>query len=230
MRDEVTNFYEVIPKDLIKSYKNLSYDAHLFSLPFRAILVGGSGSGKTQLIMEIIKRMKKTFNKIVLCCRDSDEPLYAYLKKKVKDKDLLEVYENGEIPDPSQYAGSDDAILMIFDDLVNMKDQSNISEYYIRGRKIAGGISLIYSTQNYDKVPKTVRLQCNYALLKKLNCQRVLYLILSDYNLGLTKQKLLEVYKDAVSKSRQEFLCIRMDNPQETRFSRNFLELLPVEY
>eukprot|EP00952_Eustigmatos_sp_NYUAD-ZCMA_P014412 56171-Eustigmatos_ZCMA.PRE.1 len=50
-------------------------------------------------------------------------------------------------------------ILCCFDNLCLERDQSKIAQIYIRGRKIGGGISVCYLTQNYYSVPKHVRTQ-----------------------------------------------------------------------
>ena len=171
MKDELTDFYKKIPPELKTKYSNPSYKKHLMNIPFRVLLVGGSGSGKTTCVLEVISRMPKTFGLVVLCCKDSDEPLYRLLKSKL-DKDQLHVYENGEVPPPDKYKDYDQQGLIIFDDLVNEKDQRPMIEWFIRGRKAGKnnvGFSSMYLTQSFHRCPKTIRLQANYIMLKKLN-------------------------------------------------------------
>jgi hypothetical protein len=225
-KDELTDFYKKMPKEFKPKYRNPNYKKHLLNVPFRGLIVGGSGSGKTTLVLEIIQRMSKTFEKIILCCKQPDEPLYKLLQSKLH-KDQIDVYEGGDIPSLEQYADFDGQILMIFDDLMNEKDQSDVVEWFIRGRKIAGGVSMIYLTQSYYRCPKTVRLQCNYILLKKLTSMKDLQNILEDFNLGVDKIKLLSIYKDA-TKERRDFLTIDVDEVPEKRFRENFLNIITM--
>jgi hypothetical protein len=226
--NELTNWYSRVPKDLLTKYNNPQFKKHLMNIPFRALLIGGSGSGKTTLVLELLSRMSKTFNLMILCCRCSDEPLYKLLKTKL-DKDQLQVYENGEIPNIDDYKGFDGTGLIVFDDLINEKDQSKIEEWSIRCRKLGKGFSMMYLSQSYFKTPKTIRLQCNYIMLKKLQSTRDLNMILGDFNLGVSREKLLQLYKEA-TKERKNFLMVDIDNVPEHRFRINFLKILPINY
>jgi len=230
-QDKITNFYEHLPKRFLKSYSNPSYDKHMLHIPYRLVCVGGSGSGKTTLVLEIIKRMPKTFNMIILCVKNVDEPLYQFLLSKV-DRDMIHVFEcedggTSNIPNVQEFKDFDGQILCIFDDLCTEKDQKRIEEYFIRGRKIAKGISMIYLTQSFYKTPKVIRLQCNYIILKKLSSMRDLNMIMSEFNLGVSKKSLLDLYNDA-TKERLDFLLIDIDNVPSKRFRKNFLQIYNI--
>jgi len=224
------NVYKVLPKSLIPSYTNPSYDNHLFTLPFRCICVGASGSGKTQVIVNFIHRAKDTFNKILICLQNKDEPLYNFLSLKI-DPEMLFMYEGiSNIPSPEEVeelCDKDDQILMIFDDLVIEKKQKVIEEYFIRGRKICNGISCIYSTQSYYGTPKIIRLQCNYVILKKLTTIRDLKYILTDYSLNLTKEQILELYKKC-TENPLDFLLIDVQTDSENRFRHNWTGVIDI--
>ena len=62
-------------------------------------------------------------------------------------------------------------------------------ELFIRGRKIGKGLSLIYLSQSFFKIPKIIRQQFNYLFLLKLSSGRDLNLILSDFSLGVDRNK-----------------------------------------
>lgn len=224
-KDKIVNYYDLIPDRLIPKYHNPAFEKHGISVPFRMLIVGGSGSGKTNLIMEIIGRMPDTFQKLVLCVKNKDEPLYNFLSEQLKD-DELEIYEGiDNVPPVETFDKCDDQILIVFDDLVLERNQSVIEQYFIRGRKIAGGISCAYLTQSYFQTPKTIRIQCNYILLKKLQSEKDLNLILSEFSLGLDKKTLLKLYKYATN-DQLSFLMIDIGATAENRFRKNFLEIV----
>lgn len=237
--DDLTNFYEELPKKYKKEYYNPSYNKHLMKIPFRALIVGSSGSGKTQLVFELIKRMKGTFNKIILCVKNKSEPLYEWLADSL-DKDQLEIYEGAEnVPNVDDYDSKSkitpfgvvenpngpEQILAIFDDLVLDKNQDRITQFFIRGRKISGGISCCYLTQSYYQTPKIIRLNCNYLFIKKLSSERDLNLILSEIALGVSKEKLMQIYKEATDE-KLNFLMVDVDAPADKRFRINFLNII----
>jgi len=228
MKDELVDFYKKMPSSMTKKYHNPCYKDHQIDLPFLAGIFGGTGAGKTQTVMNLIKRMNGTFSKIILCVRKADEPLYNYLQSKIKDKDPIEIYEDGEVPNVDDYAGFDGQILIIFDDLINKKDQKPIQEFFIRGRKTGGGISSIYCSQSYYKTPKDIRLQMNHIFIKRLNSTRDLHRVLAEHNLGVDKKLLEQIYNHCTANNKQDFLLLRMDRPPNERFSKNFLEKIQI--
>jgi ABC-type dipeptide/oligopeptide/nickel transport system ATPase component len=220
----LVNWYAKIPKGLKTQYENPQYKDHKIDVPFRMVIVGCSGSGKTTLVLELIHRMPNTFGHITVCCMNADEPLYKFLSTKLKPEHLniVEGYEN--IP---RLEDLDKEIqhLVIFDDLVLEKNQSAIEQYFIRGRKIAKGVSCIYLTQSYYGTPKVIRLQANYILMKKLSSTRDLVMVMKDCSLGLEKDELLQMYKFCTV-DHHSFLMIDMQTDPENRFRRNFNELI----
>ena len=52
--------------------------------PYRILIMGGSGSGKTNTLINLINE-QKDIDKIYLYARDLSEPKYDYLIKKRKD-------------------------------------------------------------------------------------------------------------------------------------------------
>jgi hypothetical protein len=184
----IINFYELEGVKKLKPPSiNPNYHIHNISVPFRSVIIGSTGSGKSNMVLNLISVMSNTFNKIFIYTR-AEEPLYTYLKNKIKDDMLTISYDLNDLRnfDEENYYGQ---TLIIFDDLCNEKDQNCINELYIRGRKLAGGISLCYLTQSYFKVPKIVRLQCQYIFIIKVSGIRDLNLILSEYSLGVSKEQ-----------------------------------------
>lgn len=127
------NFYSRIKA---KKSHNPNYAIHGIQLPARILLCGGSGAGKTNFALNILKVMKNTFSKVIICCKTKHEPLYEMIESKLKDN--VQFYEDGNVPDIKQFENNEEPIFMIFDDLVNAdkKVQQKISEYFLRGRKM----------------------------------------------------------------------------------------------
>jgi hypothetical protein len=230
--NDVPCVYKSIPKQFLTSYHNPSKKHHNLEIPFRMLIVGASGSGKTQLIVHILNKMKDTFGNIKIFTRNKSEPIYEWMEKKIPSTHL-QIYENlSDLPSlqkdkDGNVKGYEKDIqhLVVFDDLCLEKDQSKLAEYFIRSRKIAKGVSLMYLTQSYFKVPKTIRINLNYVILKKLSSTRDLNLIMSDYNLGITKEKLMQIYKYCTNK-KTDFLLLDLDNEVENRYRHNLLEVI----
>ena len=195
---------------------------HQIKIPFRLAVIAASGSGKTQWLLNLIAKMNDTFGHIYVCYRAS-EPLYQFLEKQIGPDKITFFTQLGKFPALSDLP-RDKQILCVFDDCVNYSDreQGIIKDCYIRGRKIGRGISMCYLSQSFFKIPKIIRLQCNYLILLKLGSKRDLNLILSDYGLGVDKDELMQIYKDA-TKVPFEFLKISTDErDDDKRFSKNW--------
>ena len=146
--------------------------------PYRILIVGGSGSGKKNALLNLINN-KLDIDKIYLHAKDPYEAKYQYLIKKrekvgldhFKDpkpfmkysNDMEDVYKNIENYKP----GKKRKILTVFGDMIadminNKKFNPVVTELFIRGTKL--NISIIFITQSYFKVPKNVRLNSTYFL------------------------------------------------------------------
>jgi hypothetical protein len=213
------NFYEVLPKQLKKKPK---FDKNtMMELPFRLACVGSSGAGKTNWLLNLIKLQSGNFDRIVVCTKNKSEPLYQFLEMKI-DSSQLEIYEGIEqIPDVDTYKDSKESILAVFDDLMLEKDQKVIEEYFIRGRKVAGGISCCYLSQSFVKIPMTIRRNVSYVILKKISSMKDITMILKNYSLECSKEALINMYNKATAKQ-TDFLMVDLSAPDNKRFRHNF--------
>jgi energy-coupling factor transporter ATP-binding protein EcfA2 len=224
-KNDINNWYSIIPSSMKQQYNNPAYNQHFINIPARILIIGSSGAGKTQLVVELIHRMENTFGNIVIICKNQEEPLYKFLASKIKGEQL-QIFEGvHNIPNLDEYFDKDLQHLVVFDDLVLEKDQSLIEEYFIRSRKIGKGISLCYLTQSYFATPKVIRLNCNYIFIKKLSSTRDLSMILNDFSLGIDKELLLKIYKFC-TREKNDFLLCDLDAPVEERFRHNFLKMI----
>ena len=225
--NSLINFYS-LPK--MKKFMPVSHNpnygkTHFLKVPFRASLIGSSGSGKSLLFMNILSRMPDTFNRLFIYTR-AEEPLYNYLQSVLADDLLTVSYDLNDFvnyPEENYYGNT----LIVFDDYCNEKKNSPgmraISEMYIRGRKL--GISLIFISQSYYKIEKLIRLQCQVIFLKKTGCKKDLKMLLTEYSLNCTTEQLLKMYNKC-SEVFEDFLLIDLNASQNDTFRHNFLQIL----
>lgn len=226
-QNESTNFYDMLPADLKKKPPNPSFTNHYLDLPFRAIIVGSSGSGKTTTLFELLSRFAGTFSKIILCVKDASEPLYTHLIRTT-EPNLLDVYEAGVIPPLEEYKAQQGNGLIIFDDLITLskKEHVPIQEWYIRGRKLGEyGFSMVYLSQSFYQIPKMIRLQANVLILKKLKSITDLKYILRDSSLSISKEDLMRKYDYATTRQ-GDFLLIDLNSTADQQFRHNFLQII----
>lgn len=191
-----TNYYKIIKPQKIHN-PNFG-KTHKIQVPFRAGVIGSSGSGKTNLVLDLLHRFsspKGTFKNVIVYLRCRDEPLYNFLNEKIGESlDIIEVNDEHDIKDIDEL---EDATLVIFDDLIlaDKKIQARIGEYFIRGRK--KGVSCIYISQNFYSIPKVIRGQFGYIFLKKIGSAKDLNMILREFPLDVDIKELTRLYMSA---------------------------------
>jgi 5,10-methylene-tetrahydrofolate dehydrogenase/methenyl tetrahydrofolate cyclohydrolase len=134
--------------------------------------------------------------------------------KKFENFSIKEGFENLPILDD---LNKDEQTLIVIDDLVLEKNQRPISEYFIRARK--KNCSLIYISQSFYDIPKIIRSNINYLIIKQVSSFRNLTMIMSEFSMNISKEQIKKIYEDA-TKDKFSFLFIDVDHP-EYRFRRN---------
>jgi ABC-type dipeptide/oligopeptide/nickel transport system ATPase component len=222
---KVIDWYKKIPKRFLLDSHNPHYEQHHIKLPCRMLIIGSSGSGKTQTLLSLIYNMPDTFENIYITTKNADEPLYNFLGEKLKE-DNLKITEGIEnLPDLDKLDKTTQT-LIVMDDLVNEKNQKQICDYFIRARK--KNASLIYISQSYYAVPKMIRNNLTYLLIKQVSSMKNLVMISREYDLGMEKKQLTAMYNDA-TKDRQNFLLIDIDAPKPEKYRKGFNDYYEIE-
>ena len=164
--------------------------------PYRILTVGGSGSGKTNALLNLINN-QPNIDKVYLYAKDPYEKKYQYLINKrekvgldhLKDpnafmeylNDMQDVYKNIKGYNP----GKKRKIVITFDDMIadminNKKLNPVVTELFIRGRKL--NISSVFITQSSFKVLKDVRLNSTHFFIMKIPNKRELQQIALNHS------------------------------------------------
>jgi ABC-type dipeptide/oligopeptide/nickel transport system ATPase component len=228
----MTNWYE--KKDMKKYLKkthNPHLDKHHIKLPFRAAIVGSSGSGKTNTLLTLISMMPDTFEKIWIVTKNKDEPLYNYLYDKTGGPDgmvTIKEFDTDGIPDINKEFNPEQNSLLVFDDLVNQsaKEQRPIADAFIRARK--RGCSLIYLSQSFYGIPKLIRNNLTHIFLKQVSSMKNLVMISRECALDMPKKQLIEMYEDA-TKDKMGFILFDLDGDKDKKFRKNWEEYYELD-
>ena len=126
--------------------------------PYRILIIGGSGSGKTNLLLNLIEN-QPDIDKIYSYVKDPFESKYQYLINKREgvgiyhfndpkgfsedSNNMDDVYKNIDESNPD----NENKILIVSDDMIadmihSKKLNSIVTELFIRGRKL--NISLVF--------------------------------------------------------------------------------------
>ena len=171
--------------------------------PYRTIIVGGSGSGKTNSLLNLVNaHPAKISTKI--------EAKHQYLINKreklgldhFKDpkafieysNDMQDVYKNIE----DYNTGKKRKTLIVLDDLIedvinNKKLNPVVTELFIRGRKL--NISIVFITLSYFNVPKDVRLNSTHNFIMKIQNKREPQQIALNHSPNIVFKDFMKIYK-----------------------------------
>jgi hypothetical protein len=220
-KNGMVDYYKVMPKKFLLQSHNPNFKDHKLNLPFRMLIIGGSGAGKTQTLINLIRVMNGTFNNIHIITKNKDEPLYNYLESKV-DTGLSITEGIDSAPNLDEFDKKEQS-LIVMDDLVLEKNQKQLEQYFIRARKL--NCSLVYLSQSYFGVPKMIRMNLNYLIIKRLNTLQDLFRMMREYSLGVSKDVLVDLYQHSIQDNKQDFLLVDLDSEPKDRFRFNFLDV-----
>ena len=180
--------------------------------PCRILIIGGSGSGKTNALLNLINN-QPDIDKIYLHAKDPYKAKYQYLINKREkvgldhfddpkafieySNDMQDVYKNIE----DYNLGKKRKVLIIFDDMIadminNNKLNPIVTELFIRGRKL--NISIAFITQSYFKVPKNVKLNSTHFFIMKIPNKRELQQIALNHSSDIDFKDFMKIYKNTL--------------------------------
>jgi hypothetical protein len=146
-KKDFINFYELKAlKEMNNKAYNPGFENTDIEIPARICLQGSSGSGKTSILMNYIYLTNDTWSHIYIVTKSS-EPLYDYLQKQLKNKNIDVFYDINKLPLPKDLPNPDEQKLVVFNDCVTIKNQSTIVDYFIYGRK--KNITTFYLSKSY---------------------------------------------------------------------------------
>lgn len=227
-KDNIKNFYEIIGGSIKKKHDK-NYKNHYIELPARICIIGQSGAGKSNVVVNLISRFGAIFYRMVIFTGSTtDEPLYNYLSEKIEN---IEMYNYiADVPELKDSEDDDKTHqkLIIFDDFItlNKKEISKVFEYAIASRKF--GWTCLFLAQNYTSIPKIITRNCDYFIMFRLNDNVSINNIIKNHNIdNIDKNKFKDLYIDATQKA-MEFFMIDLKGKPETRLRHNFLDFYKV--
>lgn len=201
---ESENTYERMPKKYLD--KPLHYpneDLLKIKLTFRMIITGETGSGKTNVCAQIVRKIG-VFTKILLFAKDLEEPIYKYLVDTVHEIEKetgLEVLKCSndidDLPEVSKLNKKDNT-LVIIDDMVNEKSRqlAKVTGYFTKGRHF--NASTIFLTQTYFGTPPDMRKNSGYFVFTKLSTNRDFRRIGRDFESTQDEDLMSKMFQVAV--------------------------------
>ena len=181
MSNEISNWYEKLPENLKSQSKmDKHFKKHYIQPNSIIVCIGGTGSGKTNALIDFLSRKDEAFYEIILFNPVSaQEPLYEMLKQKIPEMKVIT--DINELPDVKSFENDRKTEkLIIFDDWINLKPKElkKLNDFAIAGRK--AGFTSFFMTQSYTATPKIITRNANYFIVFKLNDNHTINTILKN--------------------------------------------------
>ena len=204
-------------------------------LNFFMLVCGRPGSGKTSLILNLIckrgKMFNKKFDKVYVFSPSlltmKDEP-FGELPEEQVHTDLTIQNFNKALED---IANTGEKILFILDDVVNdmkksMAIQTLLSKALMNRRHLAGAggsVSFIITTQVYNKIPAPIRKTASHIILYHTRNKKEIETIYDEL-IVLPKDDFYEILKYCFDK-RHNFIYIDINKSYDKMFHKCFNQL-----
>ena len=213
----IINWYEKIDKQFIRKPKrDKNFSKHLIEPCSMISCIGGTGSGKSNALVNFLSLKNDAFHKIVIFSGSTtDEPLYSFLQNKIPE---LEMYNDiNELPSLETYDDDDKGHekLIVFDDFINLKkkEMTKINEFLTSGRKF--GFTCFVMAQNYTSIPKIISRNSHYFIVFRLGDNTSINNIIRNHNTtDIKKDDFKKEYLKA-TEDKGDFFMIDLKNPNK---------------
>ena len=151
---DIVNWYDKLPNDNKKKKLPKHWKNHHIYHNSMILCIGGTGTGKTNALIDYLSRTSGEFHKIIIVSLSTlDEPLYNFLQQKSNEIEFINDID--EVPDLNEFddENKNKPKLIVFDDFINLtkKEFKKINPYLISGRKF--GFSVWLMAQEYTSIP-----------------------------------------------------------------------------
>ncbi|XP_059217535.1 uncharacterized protein LOC131994716 [Stomoxys calcitrans] len=205
--------------DNVCSQKKRIVHSTLLPNSIRALIVGPSNCGKTNVMISLIESPNGLkFRNIYIYSKSLYQPKYQYLKKlitPIKGINLFTFSENEKVISPAK---ANMHSIMVFDDVICDK-QNTIRDYFCMGRH--KHIDCFYLCQTYTRIPKhLIRDNANMIIIFKQDEMNIKH-IYNDHVLGdMTFKDFLKLCSECW-KDKYGFLIVSKDDPIDKDYKQN---------
>ena len=176
--------------------------------PGRIIIVGSSGAGKTNVVLNLIYDMLP-WTRLYVYAKDLTEPKYEELRMACEAAQAgvgeFATFDSDNIISPDDLDPTEQNLIIFDDFCLDKTTLPTISELFIRSRK--KNATIIFITQSYYQTPKIIRLNSTCFIFFAPNDDREMSEIHKNHNCGMSRLDFIKMFKEATF-DRHSFLCL----------------------
>ena len=210
--------------------------------PFRIVVIGCTGSGKSSMVYSLVKtyQQKEYFNYIKIYNKSIDAvDGWSSLSTKNSTITIQSNFDNNELKmllknieqiqeEQKEKKRKPIKTLIIFDDMIGddiskTTKMNAIDEVFMRGRHL--NISVIIVSQSYKKLNRSMRnLNLSHLIVCRVNPSD-LSMISEEHQTDIVPQDTIKEIYSQIMKNKYQFLVVDYSDNIENRFKQNFSKL-----
>jgi hypothetical protein len=220
---DVENMYEQVLEEKYLDTPRLyaKQDQIRCELLSRYLIVGSSGSMKTNSALQIMLAHGKIWDTYTVFCPSLDEPLLRWLQDYVAEEQRQGrvkwakfCTELKQLPSLQEYEKEKDLNhYVLLDDLMSCskEDLKIVDPWFMKSRK--AGITLHVLSQDWTRLPLFWRRNFTYAVFKNISA-RQLRRIAGDVTSDITPSRFVELYQQAIQRKQDWFFVDKSSSSQ----------------
>lgn len=212
--------------------------------PFSFMLSGSSGSGKTNLLINLLTEdnmYHKYFHYIIVYSPTAGKYDDSYKKLGLPPENFVESFGPKELEElikvrkelidkkGIEWVGKNSRVLIILDDIIAnrafLESQTALTLFALLRHYLC---SIVVMMQSYNKLPRALRLNCNAIAVFPSTQSEVEVLIKEITPAGLSKREFEKVI-DYATKDKYNFLYINRHAEKDKQVRKNLNEIINLE-
>jgi hypothetical protein len=196
---------------------------------FRMIINGKSGSGKTELVMNMLKNGWIAFDQVFILAKNPDQKAFEKFieeVEKLREKNKIEEELVFMFTDPKELPKIEDldkikkTVLLIDDFICDKKSLPIIENYWMRSRYKR--VSCIFLGQKFHAIPDMIRSNTDYFCIFPGLKPRALSTLYKDFDSDFTIDQFRKLYRTATAEAHQFFFIDTMTDKAPLKFRKGF--------
>lgn len=244
---EIKSKYDIVPIETDKNnipQKASSKKNIMPKFPFSCVISGRSGSGKTQLLLNMLTRddlLGNYFHKILIFSPTAGELDDTYNSLKIPKENFIKKFDSSILEnilknrkeqitkEGIDKVAKKDRVLLIFDDMIAerkfLDSKENLMMFTLLRHYLC---SVCILSQSFKKIPRSIRINSNFTCIFPSLESEIAIMLEEICPAGVSKKDFREII-NYCTKGRFDFMTINNFAKPDERIRKNLSEIIDLK-
>lgn len=245
--EKSSNKYDIVPieTDKTKLPQKASSKKNIMPMfPASIIISGRSGSGKTQLILNMLSRpdlLGNYFHKIIIFSPTAGDLDDTYSSLKIPKENFVKKFDSSMLEtilknrkaeikkDGIEKVGKTNRVIILFDDMIAerkfLESKENLMMFTLLRHYL---ISVCVLSQSFKKIPRSIRVNANFVCIFPSLESEIAIMIEEICPSGIQKKQFRKII-DYCTEGRYDFMTINNHAPVGERIRKNLYDIVDLK-